>query len=109
MAEKETKKAETKSKKKKAKKAKQYDVEEFPTISLPSRGYFVRFDKGTNVETLQVVMNRMAEAHIKVTGIYDDDTMEAVELFEERFECGVPNGMFGKDELEKYNKLRGVK
>ena len=81
---------------------------EFPPIVLPCRGYFTFLDQGMYVRNLQLVMNRLMLANIPVTGVYDTDTMNAVEAFEKKY-GGCVNGKFGHEELVAYNKLRGVK
>ena len=129
MAEKETKKKTTRkktiSKKKQAEieqamdeieqlakeavvEKKEVENTEFPPIVLPCRGYFKELDQGLDVENLQRAMNRIVLTNIPITGIYDAETMSAVEKFEEQY-GGCVNGKFGETELKAYNKLRGVK
>lgn len=81
--------------------------EEFPPVVLPCRGYFREMDRGIDVERLQVALNRVMEVGIEESGVYDDATMKAVELFEQKY-GGCVNGRFGETELKAYNKLRGA-
>lgn len=82
--------------------------EEFPQIVLPCRKYFRENDEGSYVRNLQIAMNHIMCTNVPVTGMYDAETMKAVELFEEKY-GGCVNGRFGETELIAYNKLRGAK
>lgn len=86
---------------------KDYERTEFPPVVLPCRGYFKFLDSGMYVENLQYALNRIMGANVPTTGIYDEETMAAVEKFEEKY-GGCVNGKFGETELIAYNKLRGV-
>ena len=84
-----------------------YD-EKLPAFALPPRGYFTRFDQGEGVEKLQIMLNHVMNCNINVSGLYDDDTMNAVKLFEAKY-GGCQNGLYGREEQEAYLKIRGVK
>ena len=70
----------------------------FPT--LPSRGYFKKWDKGTQVRNLQYFLNWSIKAGLIVDGIIGDKTISAVKKFQKA--VGITqDGLFGKNSLAK--------
>jgi peptidoglycan hydrolase-like protein with peptidoglycan-binding domain len=70
----------------------------FPT--LPSRGYFKKGDKGTQVKNLQKFLNWALDLKLSVDGIIGDATINAVKQFQKEVKIYV-DGLFGKDCLSK--------
>lgn len=70
----------------------------FPT--LPSRGYFKKGDKGTQVKNLQKFLNWAIDAKLTVDGEAGDKTIAAVKLFQKLAKL-TQDGLFGKDCLAK--------
>ena len=73
----------------------------FPT--LPSRGYFKKGDKGTQVKNLQKFLNWALNEKLDVDGIIGDKTIKAVKKFQDIVKIKI-DGLFGKDCLNKAKK-----
>lgn len=70
----------------------------FPT--LPSRGYFKKGDKGTQVKNLQKLLNWANNDKLSVDGVIGDKTIASVKKFQKVL--GVSqDGLFGKNTLKK--------
>ena len=67
----------------------------FPT--LPTRGYFKKGDKGTNVKRLQTCLNKIGYK-ITADGIVGSKTISAVKKFQKKHGLTV-DGLFGKQSL----------
>ena len=70
----------------------------FPT--LPSRGYFKKGDKGTQVKNLQKFLNWALDLNLVVDGIIGDATINAVKRFQKEVKI-TSDGLFGKSSLNK--------
>lgn len=70
----------------------------FPT--LPSRGYFKKGDKGTQVKNLQKFLNWAVNAKLVVDGEVGDKTIAAVVAFQAIVKLA-QDGLFGKNCLAK--------
>lgn len=68
--------------------------------TLPSRGYFKKGDKGTQVKNLQKFLNWALNAKLDVDGIIGDKTIKFVKKFQEITGIKI-DGLFGKDSLKK--------
>lgn len=68
----------------------------FPT--LPSRGYFKKGDKGTNVKDLQKFLNWALNVKLAVDGSYGPITFDTVKRFEKTV-GNKANGLYGKNDL----------
>lgn len=67
---------------------------------LPSRGYFKKGDKGTEVKNLQKFLNWALDLKLGVDGIIGNKTINAVKEFQKITGIKV-DGLFGKDCLAK--------
>lgn len=75
----------------------------FPT--LPSRGYFKKGDRGTQVQYLQKFLNWWGAYGLVVDGIIGDKTIAAVKKFQKS--VGLPqDGLFGAKTLAKAKAVR---
>lgn len=75
----------------------------FPT--LPSRGYFKKGDKGTQVKHLQKFLNWANGSNISVDGILGDKTIAQVKSFQKK--VGIyADGLFGKASLNKAKSFK---
>ena len=70
----------------------------YPT--LPSRGYFKKGDKGTQVKNLQKFLNWALDLKLVVDGIIGNATINAVKQFQNKVKIYVDE-LFGKDCLSK--------
>jgi len=70
----------------------------FPT--LPSRGYFKKGDKGTQVKNLQKFLNWALNLKLDVDGIIGNKTISAIKQFQKTTGIKI-DGLFGKDSLVK--------
>ena len=70
----------------------------FPT--LPSRGYFKKGDKGTQVKNLQKFLNWALDLSLAVDGIIGNATINAVKQFQKKVKI-TSDGLFGKSSLSK--------
>lgn len=70
----------------------------FPT--LPSRGYFKKGDKGTQVKNLQKFLNWALNEKLDVDGIIGSKSIKAIKKFQDLVRIKI-DGLFGKDSLEK--------
>lgn len=68
--------------------------------TLPSRGYFKKGDKGTQVKNLQNFLNWAVNSNLVVDGIIGNATINAVKQFQKEVKIYV-DGLFGKDCLSK--------
>lgn len=68
--------------------------------TLPSRGYFKKGDKGTQVKNLQKFLNWALDGKLDVDGIIGDKTIKAVKKFQDLVRIKI-DGLFGKDSLKK--------
>lgn len=75
----------------------------FPT--LPSRGYFKKGDKGTQVKNLQKFLNWYGDNKLTVDGVFGSNTYVAVRNFQSK-ENLVVDGQFGKKSLEKAKAIK---
>lgn len=68
--------------------------------SLPSRGYFKKGDKGTQVKNLQKFLNWANNASLSIDGIIGSKTIAQVKTFQKS--AGITSdGLFGKTSLAK--------
>ena len=75
----------------------------FPT--LPSRGYFKKNDKGTQVRHLQNFLNWANGCNLITDGIIGNKTIEEVKRFQKK--VGIySDGLFGKASLNKAKSLK---
>lgn len=75
----------------------------FPT--LPSRGYFKKNDKGTQVRYLQNFLNWANGCNLVADGIIGNKTIEQVKRFQKK--VGIyADGLFGKASLNKAKSLK---
>ena len=75
----------------------------FPT--LPSRGYFKKNDKGTQVRYLQNFLNWANGCNLVADGIIGNKTIEEVKRFQKK--VGIyADGLFGKASLNKAKSLK---
>lgn len=70
----------------------------FPT--LPSRGYFKKGDKGTQVKNLQKFLNWANGCKLGVDGIIGNNTISQVKAFQKEVKI-TSDGLYGKSSLEK--------
>lgn len=70
----------------------------FPT--LPSRGYFKKGDKGTQVRNLQRFLNWANGSNISADGIIGNKTIEEVKKFQSAVNLSA-DGLFGRNSLLK--------
>lgn len=70
----------------------------FPT--LPSRGYFKKGDKGTQVKNLQKFLNWANDCKLGIDGIIGNNTISQVKAFQKKVKI-TSDGLFGKSSLEK--------
>lgn len=75
----------------------------FPT--LPSRGYFKKGDKGTQVKNLQKFLNWYGSYKLTVDGDFSSNTYAAVRNFQANEKLTV-DGQFGKKSLEKAKTIK---
>lgn len=75
----------------------------FPT--LPSRGYFKKGDKGTQVKNLQKFLNWALGLKLDVDGIIGNKTISAIKQFQKITGIKI-DGLFGKDSLAKAKKYK---
>lgn len=75
----------------------------YPT--LPSRGYFKKGDKGTQVKNLQKLLNWLNGAKLSVDGILGNDTLNEVGKFQKTYGLKVDK-LFGKDCLAKAKTIK---
>lgn len=75
----------------------------FPT--LPSRGYFKKGDKGTQVKNLQKLLNWLNGAKLSVDGILGNNTLNEVGKFQKTYGLKVDK-LFGKDCLAKAKSIK---
>lgn len=68
--------------------------------TLPSRGYFKKGDKGTQVKNLQKFLNWALDGKLGVDGIIGDKTIKAVKKFQDLVRIKI-DGLFGKSSLKK--------
>lgn len=68
--------------------------------TLPSKGYFVLNDFGTQVKCLQNFLNWCINSDLDVDGIYGSKTKDAVKEFQKKYGLAV-DGKFGKKSLAK--------
>ena len=67
---------------------------------LPSRGYFKKWDKGTQVRNLQKFLNWSVNSNLVIDGVIGDKTIAAVKKFQKV--VGISqDGLFGKNTLAK--------
>lgn len=74
----------------------------FPT--LPSRGYFKKGDKGTQVKRLQIFLN-WAGCSVSRGGTYGSKTISAVKKFQKKYGLK-QDGLFGKKALAKAKTIK---
>lgn len=67
---------------------------------LPSRGYFKKGDKGTQVKNLQKFLNWALNLKLDVDGIIGNKTINAIKQFQKLVKLK-QDGLFGKDSLAK--------
>ena len=72
---------------------------------MPSRGYFKKGDKGTQVKNLQKLLNWLNGAKLSVDGIIGNDTLNEVGKFQETYGLKVDK-FFGKECLEKAKTIK---
>lgn len=72
---------------------------------LPSRGYFKKGDKGSEVKNVQKFLNWALSIKLSVDGSYGQLTKEAVERYERTVQ-NKDNGQFGKNDLAKAKEYR---
>ena len=72
---------------------------------LPSRGYFKKGDKGSEVKNVQKFLNWALSIKLSVDGSYRQLTKEAVERYERTVQ-NKDNGKFGKNDLAKAKEYR---
>lgn len=75
----------------------------FPT--LPSRGYFVKGDKGTQVKNLQKLLNWLTGANLVIDGDLGNNTYNAVKKFQTDNGL-VVDGLFGSKSLAKAKSIQ---
>lgn len=75
----------------------------FPT--LPSRGYFKKGDKGTQVKNLQKLLNWLNGAKLSVDGIIGDKSIKQVKAFQKSVKIA-QDGLFGKSSLAKAKTIK---
>lgn len=68
--------------------------------SLPSRGYFKKGDKGTQVKNLQKFLNWAISSNLAIDGSAGNLTINAVKQFQKVVNIKI-DGYFGKDSLSK--------
>lgn len=82
------------------------------TIQLPDRGYFKKGDAGDDVKELQKLINKKNKGafdvlpKLTITGIYDNATMEHVELFQEARHMKDIDGHVGSETLPKLQTVK---
>lgn len=76
---------------------------EFP--KLPSRGYFKKGDKGTEVKKLQSFLNWSLDIKLSVDGIIGNKTINAVKDFQKLVKI-TKDGKFGKTSLKKAKEFK---
>lgn len=91
------------STKKETTKSKKTYTGAFPT--LPSRGYFKKGDKGTQVKNLQKFLNWYGGYKLTVDGDFGSNTYAAVRNFQSKENLTV-DGQFGKKSLEKAKTIK---
>lgn len=67
---------------------------------LPSRGYFIKGDKGDEVKKVQKFLNWALDIKLQIDGSYGPLTKDAVIRFEKLVQ-NKANGQFGKNDLAK--------
>lgn len=72
---------------------------------LPSRGYFKKYDKGTQVKNLQKLLNWILNLKLVVDGIIGTKTLNAIEQFQKTYGLKVDK-LFGKDCLTKAKTIK---
>ena len=76
---------------------------EFP--KLPSRGYFKKNDKGTEVKKLQAFLNWSLDLKLVCDGILGAKSQEAIKQFQKK--VGIKaDGLFGKSSLAKAKEFK---
>lgn len=70
----------------------------FPT--LPSRGYFKKGDKGTQVKNLQKFLNWANDCKLSVDGVIGNNSISQVKVFQKKVKI-TSDGLFGKSSLSK--------
>lgn len=76
---------------------------EFP--KLPSRGYFKKNDKGTEVKKLQAFLNWALDLKLSCDGILGAKSQEAIKQFQKK--VGIKaDGLFGKSSLAKAKEFK---
>lgn len=85
----------------------QYNVTNYTGTlpKLPSRGYFKKGDKGSEVKNVQKFLNWALSIKLSVDGSYGQLTKEAVERYERTVQ-NKDNGQFGKNDLAKAKEYR---
>lgn len=76
---------------------------EFP--KLPTRGYFKKGDKGTEVKKLQSFLNWSLDIKLSVDGIIGNKTINAVKDFQKLVKI-TRDGKFGKTSLKKAKEFK---
>ena len=75
----------------------------YPT--LPSRGYFKKNDRGTQVKNLQKLLNWLNGSKLSVDGIAGNKTIEQVKVFQKA--VGIKqDGLFGRTSLNKAKNIK---
>lgn len=72
---------------------------------LPSRGYFRKGDKGTEVKNLQKLLNWLNSAKLSIDGIIGDKTIAEVKKFQKSVKISC-DGLFGKNSLAKAKTVK---
>jgi hypothetical protein len=70
----------------------------FPT--LPSRGYFKKGDKGTQVKNLQKFLNWANDCKLSTDGVIGNNSISQVKAFQKKVSL-TQDGLFGKSSLSK--------
>lgn len=73
--------------------------------ALPKKGYFIKGDKGKNVEYLQKLLNWAIGAKLEVDGKIGAKTSAAIEAFQKKYGLKV-DGMFGEKSLAKAKTIK---
>lgn len=74
----------------------------YPT--LPTRGYFKKGDKGSNVKLLQKLLNWLNGCNLSVDGIIGDKTVQQIKNFQSANNLSI-DGLFGKKSLAKAKEI----
>ena len=73
--------------------------------ALPKKGYFVKGDKGKNVEYLQKLLNWIMNSKLEVDGRVGVNTSNIIKAYQEKYNL-VVDGQFGKESLAKAKTIK---